>query len=126
MLLAAYDLCRPTAEVDLAALATPNEVEPVRDLVAAIAAIAATPLPPDSDDWLTFDLSDVRAETMREGHRYSGVRVRLVATLATTREPFHVDVNVGGPICPGPVEVSLSRPHADQAAIASATVSATR
>jgi hypothetical protein len=37
------------------------------------------------------------------------VRVRLVATLATAREPFHVDVNVGDPIWPGPVEVSLPR-----------------
>jgi hypothetical protein len=47
VLLAAYDLRRPTADVDLAALATPNEVGPVRNLVAAI---AATPLPADSDD----------------------------------------------------------------------------
>ena len=92
VLLAAYDLRRPTADVDLAALATPNEVEPVRNLVAAI---AATPLPADSDDGLTFALTDVRAETIREGDQYSGVRVRLVATLATAREPFHVDVNIG-------------------------------
>ena len=106
VLLAAYDLRRPTADVDLAALATPNEVGPVRNLVAAI---AATLLPADSDDGLTFDLNDVRAETIREGDQYSGVRVRLVATLATAREPFHVDVNIGGPIWPGPVEVSLPR-----------------
>lgn len=103
VLLAAYDLRRPTADVDLAALATPNEVGPVRNLV------AATLLPADSDDGLTFDLNDVRAETIREGDQYSGVRVRLVATLATAREPFHVDVNIGGPIWPGPVEVSLPR-----------------
>jgi hypothetical protein len=56
VLLAAYDLCRPTADVDLAAPAAPNEVEPVRNLIAAI---AATLLPPDSDDGLTFELSVV-------------------------------------------------------------------
>ena len=48
-------------------------------------------------------------ETIREGDQYSGVRIRLVATLATAREPFHVDVNIGDPIWPGPVEVSLPR-----------------
>jgi hypothetical protein len=106
VLLAAYDLRRPTADVDLAALATPNEVEPVRQIVAAV---AATLLPPGSDDGLTFDLSDVTAETIREGDQYSGVRVRLVATLGTAREPFHVDINVGDPVWPRPVEVALPR-----------------
>jgi len=105
-LLAAYDLRRPTADVDLAAIQTPSTVESVRKLIADVAAIA---LPAELDDGITFDLDDIRAEVIREGDQYSGVRVRLVASLATAREPFHVDVNVGDPIWPSPVEVSLPR-----------------
>lgn len=37
------------------------------------------------------------------------MRVRLLARLATAREPFHVDVNVGDPIWPAPAEIALPR-----------------
>jgi Nucleotidyl transferase AbiEii toxin, Type IV TA system len=37
------------------------------------------------------------------------VRIRLVARLASAREPFHVDVNIGDPIWPEPAEISLPR-----------------
>jgi hypothetical protein len=103
VLLAAYELRRPTADIDLAAIQTPNEVEFMRELVTDI---AATPLPEGLDDGLIFDLNDIRAETIREGETYGGVRVRLVAHLATAREPFHVDVNVGDPIWPSPADIS--------------------
>lgn len=106
VLLAAYELRRPTADVDFAGVHVSNEVESVRQLVAEI---ASTVLAAELDDGLAFDLDDVRAETIREGDEYSGVRVRLVARLASARETFHVDVNVGDPIWPAPAEISLPR-----------------
>ena len=106
MLLAAYELRRPTADVDIAALQTSSDVAEVRQLVTDV---AATVLPVGLDDGLTFDLDRVTAETIREEDQYSGVRVRLLARLATAREPFHVDVNTGDPIWPGPAEVRLPR-----------------
>jgi len=106
VLLAAYDLRRPTADVDFAGIQISNEVEYVRRLVAVV---ASTALPAGLDDGLIFDLDDIRAETIREDDKYSGVRVRLVARLATAIEPFHVDVNAGDPIWPAPAEISLPR-----------------
>ena len=106
VLLAAYELRRPTADVDIAAIHTPNEVESIRQLVAEV---AATVLPGGLEDGITFDAGGFRAEAIREDDEYSGVRVRLVARLASAREPFHVDVNVGDPIWPQPAEVSLPR-----------------
>ena len=106
MLLAAYELRRPTADVDIAALQTSNDVAEVRRLVTEV---AATALLVELDDGLAFDLDHVTAETIREEDEYSGVRVRLLARLATAREPFHVDVNTGDPIWPGPAEVRLPR-----------------
>jgi predicted nucleotidyltransferase component of viral defense system len=105
VLLAAYGLRRPTADIDFAAMQTPNEVESIRALVTEV---AATVLPAELDDGLTFDLDQVRAEAIREDDEYSGVRVRLVARLASAREPFHVDVNVGDPVWE-PAEISLPR-----------------
>ncbi|HEY3980885.1 MAG TPA: nucleotidyl transferase AbiEii/AbiGii toxin family protein [Streptosporangiaceae bacterium] len=106
VLLAAYELRRPTTDVDFAGVEIANEVEFVRQLVAEV---ASTVLPAGLDDGLVFDLDDMRAETIREDDEYSGVRVRLVARLATAVEPFHVDVNVGDPIWPAPANISLPR-----------------
>jgi hypothetical protein len=106
VLLAAYGLRRPTADIDGAALQTANEVEGIRQFVADV---AGTALPADLDDGLTFDLDHVTAETIREEDKYSGVLVRLVSRLASAREPFHVDVSIGDPIWPEPAEISLPR-----------------
>ena len=51
MLLAAYQLRRPTADIDFAALQTTNDVESIRQDVIAIAGIA---LPDHLDDGLTI------------------------------------------------------------------------
>jgi hypothetical protein len=106
VLLAAYGLRRPTADIDGAALQTANEAEGIRQFVGDV---AGTALPAELDDGLTFDLGHVTAEAIREEDKYSGVRVRLVSRLASAREPFHVDVSIGDPIWPGPAEISLPR-----------------
>jgi hypothetical protein len=107
VLLAAYALRRPTADLDFAAHNRSNEVEEVRNLVIEIAQIQ---LMGDADDGLTFDTNAVTAELIREQtEESSGVRVSLRAHLATAVEPFHIDVNVGDPIWPAPDEVLLPK-----------------
>jgi hypothetical protein len=82
VLLAAYELRRPTADIDLAALRTTNDMDKIRDLVTEV---AATTLQTDMDDGLIFDLDTVSAIAIREADRYSGVRVRMRAELANAR-----------------------------------------
>lgn len=106
VLLAAYALRRPTADIDFAAKNRSNEVEEVRTLVIEIAQIQ---LSGDDEDGLLFDVSAVTAESIREEDEYSGVRVTIRAKLATAIEPFHVDVNVGDPIWPAPDEIQLPK-----------------
>jgi hypothetical protein len=106
VLLAAYGLRRPTTDIDGAALQTSNEVEDIRQFVIAVASAA---IPAELDDGLTFDLDHVIAEAIHDEDKYGGVRIRLVARLASAREPFRVDVNIGDPIWPEPTEISLPR-----------------
>jgi len=106
VLLAAYALRRPTADIDFAAKNRSNEVEEVSTLVIGIAQIQ---LSGDDEDGLLFDVSAVTAESIREEDEYSGVRVTIRAKLATAIEPFHVDVNVGDPIWPAPDEIQLPK-----------------
>ncbi len=102
VLLAAYAIRRPTADVDIAADRVSGEVDHIRNTVAAIAGQR-------SDDGIEFDTSNVAAELIRDEDQYSGIRVTLSARLATAVIRFHVDVNIGDPIWPQPAEVRLPR-----------------
>jgi len=103
-LLAAYEVRRPTADVDLAGVGITNDLAHVQALVAAVASAE-----PPTDDGLAFDAASATAEVIRDEDEYAGARVSLSATHATAKLPFHVDVNVGDPIWPSPQTISLPR-----------------
>lgn len=104
VLLAAFGARRPTKDVDLAGLDVANDTETVRDLVRGVLAVE-----PLVEDGIAFVADSVMAEVIREGDDYSGVRVSAEARLASAKLPFHVDVNVGDPIWPEPMTVTVPR-----------------
>jgi hypothetical protein len=100
MLLAAFDLRRPTRDVDLLALACDNDPAAVR---AVVVEVGATP----DHDGVVFDVDGAVTEVIRDEDLYPGVRVRLTASLATARVPLSVDVNVGDPVWPLPARTPI-------------------
>ena len=106
LLLAAYQLRRPTADIDFAALNTSNDVETVKSLIIGV---ANTQLPEDQYDGLVFDISHAVATSIRDEEEYNGVRVSLAAALSTAKMRLHVDVNVGDPIWPRPETLLFPR-----------------
>ena len=102
VLLAAFDLRRPTKDIDLQATGLPNEVEAVLDRVRTVAGL-------DLDDGLTFPPDSVTAQPIREEDEYAGVRVRLVGFLGRSRLTIGADVNFGDPIWPHPTEIVVPR-----------------
>ena len=106
VLLAAYQLRRPTADIDFAALNTPNDLKTIKSMIVTV---ADTKLPDDQNDGLWFDTSDTHAVAIRDEDEYHGVRVTLGAQLSTAKMRFHVDVNVGDPIWPNPEIVQFPR-----------------
>lgn len=102
VLLAALDARRPTRDIDLAARAIENSAAHVLSLIREITAI-------DVDDGLLSDADLATAETIREDDHYSGVRITLGGTLSRAAIRLHIDINVGDPIWPEPVEVRLPR-----------------
>ncbi|MEX2502427.1 MAG: nucleotidyl transferase AbiEii/AbiGii toxin family protein [Trueperaceae bacterium] len=102
MLLAAFDARRPTRDVDLQARELDNDAEQLRDLVASIASIAMP-------DGLEFDINTIGAEIIRDTDAYAGVRISLDAALATGRMQLKVDISVGDPVWPEPMEVAVDR-----------------
>jgi nucleotidyltransferase AbiEii toxin of type IV toxin-antitoxin system len=102
VLLAAFGERRPTRDVDLQARALSNDAEAVRKRVVEMAAI-------EIEDGVVFVTSSATVEVIRDQDAYTGVRVSMAATLLPAKHRFHVDVNVGDPISPGPEDVRVPR-----------------
>ncbi len=102
VLLAAFGTRRPTRDVAFQALHVACETTTVRALVIEVAGLVL-------DDGLVFNTQGARAETIRDDDEYSGVRVTMTASLARAQVTFHIDVNVGDPVSPAPVLVSVPR-----------------
>jgi hypothetical protein len=102
VLLAAYEMRRPTRDVDLCADRLSATPEAILD---AVRSIAAQPI----EDGVVFDVDQASAEVIRDEDEYNGVRVSMTVELASARMTFHVDVNVGDPVVPCPESVVLPR-----------------
>ena len=102
VLLASFGERRPTRDIDLQAQALENDMETIRAVAREIAGVAL-------DDGVIFDIEGATAELIRDEDAYMGMRVNMTARLATARQHFHVDVNVGDPISPTPENVHLPR-----------------
>jgi hypothetical protein len=92
MLMAAVSARRMTRDADLSTIGVGNEETVVAGVVAEI---VATEL--NVEDGLRFDSDSIRTEIMREDAGYHGVRVKLVAHLATARITTTLDFSFGDP-----------------------------
>lgn len=100
MLLAVFTERRPTRDIDLQAIDLANEVEIVGSLVSDIAST-------HKRDGVKFAVSTTSTELIREGDDYSGIRVSMDAGLHTAKLRLKVDVNVGDPVWPQPMEIEV-------------------
>ncbi len=98
LLLAALGERRPTADVDLLAQDLSNDLDDVAGMVAAVLSVG-------SDDGVAYDLGQLRVSRIRDDDVYPGVRVAVPARIDRARALLRVDVNVGDPVTPGPVDV---------------------
>jgi hypothetical protein len=92
MLMAAMSARRMTKDGDLSVVGVGNDEAVV---AAVVADIVATEL--DVDDGLLLDADSIRTEVMREDAEYHGVRVKLIAHLATARITTTLDFSFGDP-----------------------------
>lgn len=100
VLLAAYGNRRATRDIDLQGRQVANDIDTVLGLVREI-------ISTHIDDGLAFRPDTATAAYIREDDSYHGIRVDLIAHLATARIGFHVDVNVGDPIWPPPERIII-------------------
>jgi predicted nucleotidyltransferase component of viral defense system len=102
VLLAAFALRRPTKGIDLAATRINNDAQDVAARIREIATISI-------DDCIDFDLDSIRAQTIRDGDEYQGIRVKLTGVIGRSQNTIGLDVSFGDPIWPAPKLISLLR-----------------
>lgn len=100
MLLAVFEERRPTGDVDLLARSTANDVDTIAGIVREVALV-------EVDDGVTYEPDQLRSERIRETDAYAGVRLTMPARLDRARHPLRIDVSVGDPVTPRPVEVEF-------------------
>ncbi len=90
---------RPTRDADF--LAT-GDISPER-FAKILKEICAQKV---EDDGLHFEGKTVKAEAIREGADYAGLRVTFVGHLGEARIPIQIDIGFGDVVTPGPVETN--------------------
>lgn len=88
---------RPTRDIDFTGYGSPEPQE----VIAAFREICGTP---DEMSPLAFDIATIRAEPIRDGSEYHGLRIKIRARLGESDIPIQVDVGFGNAIVPGPEE----------------------
>lgn len=86
------NLARPTRDVDLLMFG-PSDVEAVSSRVKQLCAL-------DADDGVEFHLDTLRADAIAEEGEYSGIRVKLDATLDKARIAVQIDIGFGDAVEP--------------------------
>lgn len=85
---------RPTKDLDLLGRGS-SELSEVADAIREVCLIKAA-------DGVVFHLDGMKAERIREGAEYEGVRIRFRAELAAAQIPLQIDVGFGDAITPLP------------------------
>jgi predicted nucleotidyltransferase component of viral defense system len=98
MLLAVLGSRRPTGDIDLLARAIDNDVPTITDVLRAVLSVTV-------DDGVTYQADAMTTQIIRDTSLYSGVRVSVPSQIERARVVLRVDVNVGDPVTPHPVDV---------------------
>lgn len=102
ILLAAYDVRRPTKDADANAVGADVTVD---HLIAVVHDIAAV----ETDDGAVFDLDSISVQEIREQADYPGFRVRVGVSIGPWKGVAAWDVSTGDPIVPAPRRVRIDR-----------------
>ena len=93
---------RPTRDIDFTAWQAPGGVDEILGVMRSVAGAAAA-------DGLAFDTAGARAQQIRDGAPYPGVRVSMRAALLSASLSFHIDITIGDPVWPAPQVIELPR-----------------
>lgn len=102
VLLAAFDVRRPTRDIDFAATAALGDPGVLKEMIVDVIALPKA-------DGLDFDSGSIAVDPIRTADPYPGLRARVAGGLSRAKIRFHIDVNIGDPISPPPEPTEIPR-----------------
>lgn len=102
ILLTAYDVRRPTKDLDAEAISASVTPAHISRVVRDAAAV-------NVDDGIAFDLGSISIQEIRDDAEYPGLRMRTPVTLASWKGKVAWDISTGDPIVPAPRTVRIPR-----------------
>ena len=85
---------RPTKDIDFLGRQISNDLEILRETFLEIFEVSY------EGDQITFDLDNIKVETINENNHYKGVRLKIDAFLGNTKQPMQIDIGFGDIITP--------------------------
>jgi len=102
VLLAAYEVRRPTRDIDFA-------MRNIDGDLGGLLALIKDVLSENVNDGISFDIEATTIDTIRDEAVYPGARARISGALATAKIRSHIDINIGDPLWPEPAIVEIPR-----------------
>lgn len=102
VLLAAFDVRRPTRDIDFAATSALGDPGVLNAMIGDVIAVPKA-------DGLVFDQDAIDVDPIRTTDPYPGLRARVAGGLSRAKIRFHIDVNIGDPILPPPSPIEIPR-----------------
>jgi hypothetical protein len=110
ILLTAYDVRRPTKDLDAEAVSASVTADHISRVVHDAEAVSA-------EDGIVFDLSSISIQEIRDDAEYAGLRMRAPVMLASWKGTVAWDISTGDPIVPEPQGVHIPRVVGDPIAV---------
>ena len=91
---------RPTKDIDFLVNSIPNDLQKIKRIIEDIALI-------DDKDGVVFIQKSISVESIIEDAVYEGVRIKIEATMDSTKKLLQLDIAFGDVVVEGPVEMSF-------------------
>lgn len=94
------EVSRPTLDLDLLAKKIKSDTKIVQEIFKTVCSITFP------EDGVLFDAEKIEASEIVKDGRYSGIRVKLTASLGQIKQRMQIDIGFGDVIVPAPVEMN--------------------
>lgn len=100
-LLLAYNIekARPTRDIDFLGVDISSDRKNIENLMREIISV-------DMNDGVKFLPDSLKSESIKEGERYHGIRIKLIARIGSARNMIQVDVGFGDIVSPHPLQMN--------------------
>lgn len=94
------EITRPTKDIDFLGHQVPNNLDAIHSIFKEVCIIG-------DDDAVTFDVTSIKVERIKEEDKYEGIRVHIDGGFDTIKQSLQIDIGFGDIIIPKPQKINF-------------------